>query len=419
MGSVRTVGWMLLLCGLTACGGGLGPDLDIPEIEIPDVPAAPQLREKPTVAVADNGKATCVWVGDGQVHAERFIPGYGWTDAYRIDWDDAPADDPQVSMDPEGDAIVVWTQDGEVMAACFEVGQGWQQPVIVSAPGGPPANGPQVGTDDEGMSIIVWEEDGNVVSRGFDPMDGWLAPLPVAVPPSPAAEVDVAVSPDGDAVAVWTHASGDVAASAFDAGTGTWSAPMPLGAGSSPSVAAAEGDQAVVVFVDGDDVETVAMDPVDGWLAPERVPLPSTHVDEPARTPEVAIAPTGDAIVVMEVDGDVLASHRPAGTGFGEAQSVLPAAAPTARPQVAMDDAGNGIVVTEDDRGRVQRSVWRETHGRWTPPVEEAQGVEPVIDANGSGEAVSVFIVDERRGVGAMRVQLDQVPMPEPPASGE
>lgn len=405
MGSLRIVLVLVALLGLAACGGGLGPDLDfdVPDFDVPDVDPGPQLRQKPSVNVADGGKATCAWVGDGHVYAERFIPALGWSDYTRIDNGNPTADAPQTTTTPDGDAMVVWTQDGEVVANCFEVGSGWQGPVVVSSPGGAPGRNPRVGTADDGEVVVIYEEDGNVVSRCFVPGAGWLAPDPVATPIEPASEPEVAVNASGDAVAVWTEGTNDVVASTFESDTGMWSEPVPVGTGTNPEVAIDDQGAAAVVFVDGDDAEVTMLDPTNGWTAPVVVPMPTSHAADPVRMPAVDIAPTtGDTIVVVEVDGEILASRQPMGGSFEEAVPAMPGVNASGRPRVTMDDEGNAMTVVEDGAGHVHSAIYREAYDRWTPPTDEGTGREPVVDANASGETIAVYVVGS--AIGATRV---------------
>ena len=387
---------------LAACGGGA---FDPPAFDLPDpVQSAPMTRESPAIAMAANGKATCVWVGDDHVYAERYLPGYGWTDFVRIDDAPAPTVEPEVAMDPQGDAVVVWTQDGQVVANCFEVGSGWQGAQPLSDPEAPPASTPQLGSAGDGCTVVVWEEGGDVVAAILEPGSGWQPPVPIAQPPTPARDVDVVVTPAGDAVVAWEEAEGVVATSTLDGITGTWSPPVVVGQGENPQVAANDLGQGIIVFEQGDDVAAATHDPLDGWQPPVVVPVPPTVEHVPAKQPQVDLGANGTGGIVFEAAGAVLGSTVDATGAVTPAVPISPSiiVAPNVPPQIAVDDDGNALAVFEDATGRVKTVTYRGAYDTWDTPENLGRGETPVVDVNPQGEAISVFITNG--GIGASRI---------------
>lgn len=330
------------------------------------------------------------------------------------------AEAPQVSTDAQGDALSVWRRyNGTayvIEAASRPVGTGsWQPPVALS---NTKEEGlvPQVGLDSKGDAVAVWESnngtDYSIQAATRSGLTGsWQAPvtlkmLGAAVAPPP----DLAVDPQGDAVAIWPLEEKFIEAATRPAG-GSWQTPETLSKTAAAQHSAqvgidAAGDATAVWEEDvgGETLTDAASRPARGkWHTPEAL----STAGENANEPRVAVDAHGDAVAVWE---------RPAGGKEVIEAATKPAPSVTwgkpvaltnpaiviepANQQVAIDAQGEAVVtwswliggihdVVEATEGRTSSSVWQTPVALSAPGanVEEA----PQVAVNGAGNATVVW----------------------------
>lgn len=127
-----------------------------------------------------------------------------------------------VALDSDGNALAVWVQGNRggnpysVWGNRYSVGAGWgtagRLQTGLSGGVGPPAPLP-IEFDENGRAIVLWtkrDQTGNYIwANHFDPIDGWSPDTLVqADTPSDGRTPDLAVSPNGNAVAIWSHGIG-------------------------------------------------------------------------------------------------------------------------------------------------------------------------------------------------------------------
>ena len=186
----------------------------------------------PQVAVDPQGNATAVWVQGSAIWANRFVPGVGWGTATLIDTDVGIAGAPQVAVDPQGNAVAVWEQsDGirnNIWANRFVPGVGWGTATLIETDNAASAHFPQVVVDPAGNAVAVWDQAdparSNIWANRFVPGIGWGTPELIETETGNAGSQQVAVDPQGNAVAVWLQ-SRDVMANDFVPGVG-WGTPQ-------------------------------------------------------------------------------------------------------------------------------------------------------------------------------------------------
>ena len=184
----------------------------------------------------------------------------------------------------------------------------------------------------------------------------WLPSIPLSAAANVSTDPQVAMAPDGDAVAVWTSYNGAryVVQAAVRPAGGAFAAPVDLSA-----------------------------------------------AGESAYDPQVAIDPAGDAIVVWSgstgANYVVRATTRPAGGTFAAAVDLSAAGQDAGQPQVALDDAGGAIAVWERSNGTdsiVQAAV-RPAGGTFTAPVDlslAGRGAyDPQVALDRDGDAIAVW----------------------------
>jgi len=295
---------------------------------------------------------------------------------------------PQVALAAAASAVAAWTfDDGDdkiVQAAVRPAGGEWSDPEDlsdVSADAGPPdeeAGSPDVGINAAGEAVAVWQHfDGSndIVQAAALPAGGeWSEPDDLSEAGQNAHEPQVAIDPDGDAVATWSRWGGSalIVQAAVRSG-GDWSEPEDLSearlpGGAAPVAIDAAGNAvAVWLHPDGDHhinrgILQAAVRPAGGeWSEPEDLSPPGE--DQAAHNPALAMNGTVGAIAVWrQIDGGeyrVQVSVRPPGGEWSEPEDLSAAGEEADLPDLALDAAGNGIAVfgrNGDDGPLVQAS---------------------------------------------------------------
>ena len=222
----------------------------------------------------------------------------------------------------------------------------------------------------------------------------------------------LALAADGEGVAVW-----------IDQGTSPLTVKAALVAANSQgssleivvaSAAELGGYPRVAIAPDGafavvwDDLQAVHLRRFDPQGAPlgDAVTV-SAPGNDPGRTPDVALDPAGNAVVVWarsQLGGDAILLQRftPAGTPLGAPEPVNPPAPGTRQnPRLALGAAGSLLVSWDDDRATIPHVYARRfdgPSGAWAPearvgtgPGDFERGTFPLLDATGGGGAVLFF----------------------------
>jgi hypothetical protein len=237
----------------------------------------------------------------------------------------------------------------------------------------------------------------------------WLAQPDLTASGDNASLPAVAMNGPGDIVVAWQRSSGgDVFAQASlrDAGTNS-STPVPLGpAGLSalgtPQAAIDDAGNAIVVWQqpDGLTLNTIvraALRPAGGSFGE---PVTVSATGTVSIHPHVAMNAAGDAIVVWEhvANSDVVvqAAVRPAGGAFAAPVDVSAAGLQAPLPDVAIDNAGNATVVWTQTTaaGATAQAATRPAGGAFAAPVDlsatgQVSGAR--VGGDGAGETVAVW----------------------------
>lgn len=264
----------------------------------------------PRIAVDSAGHAIAVWVREGELRSNRFTPAVGWSVAESIG---ADAAHPDVALDPAGNAAAVWTEADVdrsqfgVWASRFTTMTGWSAPERIVVEDAAVPLFPKVGMDTDGNAIAVWSH-AEVWANRFTPAEGWGDAERVHYRGRSAA-IDLAVHPDGSAIAVW-HGYWGIWAGRFTPAQGWWTVQIDgyfFGSFEDdvrPSVAIDPDGRAVAVWRYEDDLWFNQLIPSVGWSAADCLDCAE---DEPAsisQSPQVAFDSEGRATLVWEqVDG--------------------------------------------------------------------------------------------------------------------
>jgi hypothetical protein len=180
----------------------------------------------PQVAMDPNGNAIAIWNGDdgerGNAFANRFTLEGGWGEPENID-NQTPgfADGARIAMDADGNAIAVWRQKEEgpvgvpssIWSNRFTPGNGWEaEPSrIESVDGSGGSRTPALSVNAKGAAVAVWQRwddqtmKGAIWSNRYERDAGWKTALSVETDYIERydADPDVAIDPNGNALAVW------------------------------------------------------------------------------------------------------------------------------------------------------------------------------------------------------------------------
>jgi hypothetical protein len=162
-----------------------------------------------------DGNAMAVWTEAGRVYARRYVAGVGWEPAGAIDGNNGGVAAPQVAIDVNGDAIAIWVENNRIGVNRHNGVGPWGAAAFIDGNTGAPT-APQIAIDPNGTSAIaVWSQyDGStytdIVASRYTTAGGWsvseviddAAILGNAVTPQ------IAMAPNGNAVAVWEQEKG-------------------------------------------------------------------------------------------------------------------------------------------------------------------------------------------------------------------
>ncbi len=193
----------------------------------------------PRVAMDENGNAVAVMqIWDGSkynLYANNFTKGVGWDSAVLIeDNDNDSMDEPYLSMDENGNAIAVWNEWDSVASRYniswnrYEIGTGWGIAALLENYNAGSSSFPDVAMNAPGDAMATWQqwESGqyNLYARRYTLGSGWGQPICIGYTESASiSDGDVALSDNGDALAVWSQNDGfssNIYANRFTIGTG-------------------------------------------------------------------------------------------------------------------------------------------------------------------------------------------------------
>ena len=292
--------------------------------------------------------------GEGSGSAPAPPVAANWGTAVLIE--SGSADDaqyPQIAIDSTGNAIAVWQQfDGsryKIQANRYVLNVGWGTPVTIDTGGTGSAGTPQIAMDPAGNAIAVWLQwNGNrfgIFANRYTAGGSWGTAVAIDTGSSGAsANPDIAMAPNGNAIAVWEQYDGTLNRDSIRANRYTVSG--------------------------------------NAWGTAATIDSGGTGNTGPSSNPRVAMDSNGNAIAVWEQAAGLRSNIRAnLFTGsWGTAALIETDDTGNAYlPQVAMDSNGNAIAVWEQSNGS-RFSIYANRYtagGNW--------GTAEAIDSGGSG----------------------------------
>jgi hypothetical protein len=384
----------------------------------------------PQIAIDTGGNAVAVWhqsdLTRSKIWSNRYTPTGGWGIAQRIDGiipNDARS--PRVAVDPSGNALAVWVQSdntqNSIWANRYTPDGGWEIAELIERDDAGAASPARVVIDPRGNALAVWVQvDGsrNIWANRYTPIDGWLVAQRIdGNNPNNGLGPQLAIDPDGNALAVWVQVEGTaihIWSNRYTPGGG-WRVPERIeennaGTPQGPQVAIGPSGNALAVWAQDDGggfnvVWSNRYTSTDGWETPERI---DGNTSSEASIPQVAIDSNGNALAVwLQSDnaGNRIWANRYTPTGgWGIAEPIrTDVAGPSASNlDLAVDPRGNALIVWTQGGQVGSDTVWSNRYtlaGGWgiaesvrTDNTQRAFVPQVAIDP--SGNALVVWYQD-------------------------
>lgn len=335
----------------------------------------------PQLAVDAQGTGHIVWYeneGDiSSLKASHYTPAAGFSPEEFAETDaTGRVSSPRIAVDPAGNVFAIWRYRVAVSSAWanrYTAGSGWgmAQEVDVSPSG---IAYPGITVDALGNALALWLEAtpvgvqlwSNIYTFG----SGWGAPATIGPASSAINTLTFGMNAAGQTVALTSESdtSEDHVVARLGTLGGSWSAPVQLD--SDPRISGAFGQKAVVDaagnaiavwfedYTDSpDELWSSRYSAASGWSAAERIGTTGASGAEP----DIAVDKAGNALVVWASfdgatdQGSILASRYIAGRGWTPAVIIDPNNDNGAfRARVAIDGDGNAVVVWSQFAGGIQ-----------------------------------------------------------------
>jgi hypothetical protein len=361
---------------------------------------------------------------------------------------------PSAAINSQGSALVAWGAD--FFETSMETASGkdgvWETPTSLGAEG----YDVQVGLGEHGDAAAVWQSPENNTNvhhasvRATTKMSGsdtWQAPVDLSS--ALGGEQQIAVDPQGTAIAVWkeetesNYVRTNVIEAAIMSPGGAWGHPVQLSFGEHeavPAVALNEQGEAIVLWrhYEGQGVTSVyavsSAGAVSGesWQEPVRI---SAAGEEEIWGIGVGLNAQGDAVAVWECaagSGRAIMSTTRAGSS-GDWRPPVQLSNPNvsgAYPSVALDPSGDAVAVWEEraaEEVSVQAAAGSVPSGGWGEPTRLATTnrepepvcppnlevmacrmrprAEPQVGMSGQGEAIAAWMDSTQGAESEMIVQ--------------
>ena len=304
-------------------------------------------------------------------------------------------------------------------ATAYASGDEWSAPTYVTNPLVGEDGLPSLAVGPDGSAITAWEHHGTLESTvrfAQRPAGGGFSAPADLVTPGAAFNgygvnlPQVAVNASGEAVAAWLFTDGSnyrVYAAVRPAGSTTFGTPAPLSAAgqnaASPDVAIGPTGNAVVVWsrYDGSRWHAQAASRAGGGAFDAAVPLSATGVGTGtifASAPRVAIDAQGAATAVFEagqtVGQPIQWSSKALNGAFGAPANLSPAGEAAFLPQIAVSPAGAAVAVWQLSTDYSIQAATRPAGGGFgAAKTISATGnsYTPQVAISGAGEAVITY----------------------------
>ncbi len=302
---------------------------------------------------------------------------------------------PNVEFDSRGNAVAIWgtnTMPFTLQGASLPFQGVWSAPAPLSVNF---FGSYDLAVTPEGNAVAVWEEalPGPVFSiHSASFIDGvWKPSITIKDPSGVISQtITVGVDDHGNAVAVWLDSANIIYWAALPAGDTSWTLPIILAMGTSPQVDVAPDGTAIAVWVNAVNQIDAAILPLGGgmWVHFNTIsPLALT-----ASLPAIEIDPNGNAVAIWLISTNLIQSSMlVSGATLWTNLQNIPTLTPPLTADLALDSHGNAIVAWQKTSDLVQSSTLP-FGGAWTAPEVIANaGFFPEVAVDHHGNAVVVY----------------------------
>lgn len=384
---------------------------------------------EPVVAIDGSSRSVVAWrrlegvVGPNQLLSMRGSTAGAFGAPERLDTGGGDVTRVRLAVDrSSGRGAIAWTQTTgsvDLYARVLDPSTGWGPAILIENQPGVVGR-ISIGVDTSGNAVAVWSQIGpstrfSIYASRYASVGGWTAPALLEsneVVGTSDADPVVAVTPAGDAIAVWkrsTGTSGALWSSRYTAATG-WSAAslVVTDAGTAQTIGAhdlmadARGD-AVLVWGQADVIGGVIENGI--WFkrftsgvwqtSGTRVARPISLSQGVISTPFLRMNAAGAALVAwVEFDTSLSVASAPAGAGFGSVSVVRPAGMRTWAdpPAIGIDSSSGGWAIWSDPDTQSIGAAQRVAGSAWSQsaPLESFSepSLAPALAVNESGNAV-------------------------------
>lgn len=284
----------------------------------------------------------------------------------------------------------------------------WSAPPLVISNAGINASSPQVAMDPNGNAIAIWIEEGYVKSSYLPFGGNWSSPLST-LSGFGASQAQVVMDGSGNATAIWVE-NGSIQASTKLLGQSWSSNPSTLASSgsSSPQIAADANGDIVAVWISNGFVESSTKLSGGNWSL-----IPTVLSITGGKAPQVAIG-GGNVIAVWDAPtilsgltiNEVYAASTSIGGTWETPQAISSSSNNAAIAQIAVDSSGNGVAVwfSYNVSGSMYSNVIVQTsslplNGAWTTPqsISPAGMTNPAdliasVGFDSDGNALAIWI---------------------------
>ncbi|MCI0381962.1 MAG: hypothetical protein L0207_02780 [Chlamydiae bacterium] len=290
----------------------------------------------------------------------------------------------------------------------------WSPPVNISAPGDIVAVPAQVAVDSAGgNSVAVWQRSNGIntiIQAATKPFGGdWSTPVDLSAVGQDAQVPQVAIDPSGNAVAIWIRSNGVnfIVQAATKPFGGSWSTPVDLSAvgqtALEPQVVVDTAGNSVAIWQRSNGANTIAQAAIKPIGGDWSTPVDLSAIGQSAVFPQVAVDPAGNSIATWQRSGGInniiQAATKTFGDGWSTPVNVSLPGQNAFNPQVAVDPAGNGIIIWQRFNGVnliIQAAIKPFDLKGWSIPINlSASGqdaVFPQVAVDPGGNAIAVWI---------------------------
>ena len=352
----------------------------------------------PGMAVAPDGTTVLAWSRVDRattvVEAVRRRPGEAFGTPVKLNA--AEGSNPHVGIDAAGNATIAWEEDGVgVRAARLPAANGFEAAATVVANG----SGAELAVGAGGTAVVVAQVAG-VLRAAIRPGASGAFGAATTISAGTVVDPDVAVAPDGQAVAAWLEGDrirvNERTAGGSFAAAGTVRPPDDDTYTVSEPVAAIDGGgRAVVLWTQ--DLET---DATGSYVATSLEPVSWQSVaGPPSRSADLVTAPGGGVTAAWVRDAFLEVAEMPAGAGLFSNYAVSPfAPAAAARPAVTV--GGDGATVAVWAGNAAVHGARRPAGTNVLTATELATGAgagDPSLGADDQGNAAAAWLSPARR----------------------